>query len=235
MSERGAQRGRLRVILLAVTIPLTVFALVVAIWLVRPVLVEKRAIAEYERGDYAASEATSGSLVGEFMVEDWIPWFDRGAARAAQQDYVDAIDDFQRSLARVPASRECLVRLNLALAWETLGDEYLASGYPDGAEKLYDAGRKVIEAGSENCADDEELQQLHDEIEQRQDYAEQQAEGGDDSGDDSGEDEQDKLDQLDQKDSAGGQDKQDADSRDRGDEAGGEGSGSSGSGTDTPW
>ncbi|MDM4763502.1 tetratricopeptide repeat protein [Galbitalea sp. SE-J8] len=215
------RRARVRAVLLIASVPLAVVALAAVIWLVRPVVVGHDAVRDYERGRFDASAESSGSLTGQWIVEPWIPYFDRGDALAAEQDYVRAIDDFEKALTLAPDDRECVVRTNLARAWTTLADEYEQGGYHEGAVKLYAVAQSVIDAAGERCRDDQMLQQTQQDIEQGRQQAQDNADAAPDDG--AGRDEQGKLDALGQREQQGGQEVQDGDARDRGGQGGASG------------
>lgn len=220
-------RRRLRAVLLIAMTPVAIVGIVAAVWLIRPVLVEGGAIAAYEGGLYGSSEDSSSQLVDQFIVEPWIPYFDRGDALIGQQDYIRATDDFEKALALAPADRECMVRVNLARTWEALGDEYEAGGFHEGAAKLYAAGKQVLAAAQGRCDDDPETQQTQQELEAKQYYAQLLQQAQDAGG--SQQSQQDKLDDLGGREQQGQQELNDGRARDQ------QGQGSGSTSTDRPW
>jgi tetratricopeptide (TPR) repeat protein len=224
-TDAARQRGLRRILLIA-SAPVVLFALVVVIWLLRPGIVLGGALDAFERGQFAESESSAGELVDQFIVEPWIPYFDRGDALVAQGEYIDAIDDFEKALELAPQDRRCMVRGNLARSWEALADQYEEAGFHEGAAQLYEAAKQVIADGAKECSGDDGLSGLGEELEQKQQQAEQNSDGeGTDGGSES---DQDKLDELGQKDREGAQERGESDSRDGGD-------GTGGGGTDRPW
>jgi len=225
MSQQNATRARRRrrARYLLWSLPVLVALVYVAVRLIGLQVVNQTAIDLYDAGAYGASEDRSTGLLDQTLIEPYLPWFNRGDARAAQEQYTDAIDDFERALALAPAERQCDVRVNLALSWEKLGDIYTAAGFPEGAKQLYAASLAVIAEG-DDCVPPEpagqDLAEAGPRVQAKIDQAEQQAEadgqaGGQPPG---GVDEQ--LDQLGDKGQAGQQELQNGDSLDRGQDGG---------------
>jgi tetratricopeptide (TPR) repeat protein len=212
-------RRRRRAKYLLWSLPVLVVLLYLAVRLIGLSVVNQTAIDLYDSGLYEASEDRSTSLLDQRVIEPYLPWFNRGDAKAAQEEYTDAIDDFERALELAPADRQCDVRVNLALSWERLGDIYSAAGFPDGAKQLYEASLAVIAEG-EDCVPPEpaglDLSEAGPRVQAKIDQAEQQAQAADPGGDteSGGLDQQ--LDELGQKGQAGEQDLQNGESLDRG-------------------
>jgi len=186
---------------------------------------------EFGRSEDASSGLLAGDWLGGNFIESWIPWFNRGDAKAGDAEYTMAIDDFEKALELAPAEAECTVRVNLALSWEMLGDQYVAFGSPSGAVKLYEAGEAVIADAEGRCdppdgaADD--LGSAGDRLGQKKRAAQQQADQQEEQ-DPSASDEQDKLDELGQKEQSGEDEKSTGDALDRGEE-------NQSTYTDKPW
>jgi len=214
---RARRRRRLKYLLFS--LPVVVALLVVAGMIVGPYTTNDSAVRSYEYGDFDGSAEQSSRLLDGNLLEDWVPWFNRGNALAAQEEYTAAIDDFERALEIAPEERACDVRVNLALSWERLGDIYIAGGFNQGAINLYEAAKAVIAEG-DGCDPDEpsgeqldvagpRVQAKIDEAQQRKDEAD--AQSGDEPG---GLEEQ--LDQLGEQEQQGAQEKADGDSAERG-------------------
>jgi len=221
MTNTALTRTRLRRRLkyLLFSLPVVVALLVVAGMIVGPYTTNESAVRSYESGDFDGSGEQSSRLLEGNLLEDWVPWFNRGNALAAQEEYTAAIDDFERALELAPQERACDVRVNLALSWERLGDIYIAGGFNQGAINLYEAAKAVIAEG-DGCDRDEpsgeqldvagpRVQAKIDEAQQRKDEAD--AQNGDQPG---GLEEQ--LDQLGEQEQQGAQEKADGDSAERG-------------------
>jgi tetratricopeptide (TPR) repeat protein len=144
--ENNRARLRLRRKLLLFGLPVVLVLTVLAGWILSRPLIAADALIDYSRGGFTSSADTFGSLLEPNVLEPWIPYFDRGVALAAAEDYVPAIDDFERALTLVPESRECEVVVNLALGWEKLADGYAGAGLFAGAELLYQTALDVLAA-----------------------------------------------------------------------------------------
>lgn len=145
------RRRQLRIVLVLVSIPFVIFALAVAMKLFSLSTLAGSAISAYQSGDFVASERSSSPLLENNLFEPWIPYFNRGAALAGQQDYISAVRDFEDALPLVPEDRRCEVVLNLSLAWERLADTYAQAGYASGAALLYGAAAEVLETEGAAC------------------------------------------------------------------------------------
>ena len=217
--ETRARRRR-RVKYLLWSLPVVVALLYVAVRLMGVSIGNGVALTAYDSGRYSSSAEQWRSMQDETLIEPYIPWFNRGDASAAQEKYTDAIDDFERALELAPAEKKCEVRVNLALAWEKLGDAYVAGGYFQGAVLLYQAAEAVIAAGPECQPPDqagEDLQQADERVKEKIDQAEQQRDAADAQAGDAGPgSQQEQLDELGDKSQAGEQEKATGDSADRG-------------------
>jgi len=171
---RTVARRRLAMILWS--LPVVVAMLVGALWIVGQLLTGASGISDFARGDFVESEETYESLLEPNLLEPYLPYFNRGDARAAQQDYTPAIDDFERALELAPQDRRCVVRVNLALSWEKLGDDYFSAGLFQGAVLLYEAGKAVIDAAGDDCPPPSEEGQQLESTEERIDEKLEQAE-----------------------------------------------------------
>ena len=76
-------------------------------------------------------------------VERWIAPFNEGDARFRLDDFDGAVDAFHAALEVVPEEHECVVRVNLALAYEALGDEARAEDR-EAADDAYEDGRAAV-------------------------------------------------------------------------------------------
>jgi len=219
------------------SLPVAVVLLAFAFKLMGLSVTTQVAIVNYNSGAYTASRDASstlleGDLLGGNFIEPWIPWFNRGDAKAGDGDYTPAIDDFERALDLAPEDKECLVRVNLSLSWELLGDIYEAEGYHDGAVQLYEAGEAVITDAGDKCDPPdpaaEELDAAGERLEDKKAAAQEQSDQEAAAEPDPSEQEQ-KLDELGDKDGESGQQKADDEARDRGEDEGGS------TYTDKPW
>jgi hypothetical protein len=112
----------------------------------------------YDAGDHAVAAARYDRLkpLTAVVVEPWKAWFNTGTATLRAGEAFVAAEELRGALVRVPAGTtgddgapdpatpECRVRTNLALALETLGDEAIAQGDPAMAVLRYTAAMDVI-------------------------------------------------------------------------------------------
>ena len=225
MNQQDATRARRRrrTKYLLWSLPVMVALVYVAVRLIGLSVVNQTALDLFDAGAYEQSESVSTGLLDQTLIEPYLPYFNRGDAKAAQEQYTDAIDDFERALKLAPADRQCDVRVNLALSWERLGDIYSAAGFPDGAKQLYRAALAVIAEG-DDCLPPEpaglDLAEAGPRVQAKLDQAEQQAQAQDPGGDEESGGLDQQLDELGQKGQAGEQELQNGDSLDRGEEGG---------------
>lgn len=190
------------------SLPVVLLALVASVKFASLSLTAQDAITASETGRFEESIEASDALMTLNWFEPWIAYYDRGTASALALSYNDATDDLSRALELAPDDRSCEVRVNLALAWEELGDIYAEAGYLRGASLIYDTALAVIRAGEEDgCFEDdseesteppeetgepqtpgEQLEDAEDRVEGKKDAVDQQpqqpgeGEGGEDGG-----------------------------------------------------
>jgi len=229
-AKDSRRRGKKRLKLILFSLPVVVFALFVAFKLMGLSITTQSAIQAYNVGDYEKSIERSESLLDLNIVEPWIPYFNRADAHAANEYYVDSVDDFEKALELAPQEKQCDIRINLALSWELLGDIYKDGGYFQGAVLLYETAEQVIADGGPECEppQQEQLDDASDRIETKKDEAQAQQDARDaqEEGDDSLNE---KLDELGEQGDAGAEEKANEESRERGEDDG------DGSLTDKPW
>lgn len=143
-------RSRMRLVLvLAGLVPL-VLALLFALKVLVMLSHDRDGRSGFTDGNYlaAAGEFSSNGSLNWF--EPWVSSFDEGAARHAGGDLDGALDLYGKALEDVPHEDECTVRINAALAHETLGDNALDDGAADGADEAqaqWQAGIDVLAEG----------------------------------------------------------------------------------------
>jgi tetratricopeptide (TPR) repeat protein len=225
------KRSRRRLILVLASLPVVVFALLVAIKLMSLSVTTQAAIVSYNIGDYESSIEQSESLLELNVIEPYLPYFNRGDAQAGREYYVDAVEDFEKALELAPEAKKCDVRVNLALSWELLGDIYAEGGYFDGAVLLYDAAQAVIDEGGEDCEppteSSDELSEAGERVEGKKSFAEMQRDAQ--NAEEEAQSTQEKLDELGERGEQGSAEKENGDSLDRGENGG------DGTYTDKPW
>ncbi|MEV7428680.1 hypothetical protein AB0N29_03610 [Nocardioides sp. NPDC092400] len=142
-SPRRARRDQL---LLAGAVP-SLAALVVALVLLTLVVRNDLGAAAYDEGDHESARERFAANRWLRLVEPWVAPLNEGDAHHRLGEYADAVDDFTVALRDAPTAWVCPIRLNLALAWERLGDERAAADDADsgGAEEARGAAARDAE------------------------------------------------------------------------------------------
>ena len=166
---------------------------------------------------------------------NWVAHFNLGTTLLSEGDVPGAISQLEAAHASVPRARpndegllepftyECNVRINLAVAWETSGDQQKSQGDLPGAIESYDQGIawselcEMPESSQSNQGDEGEDQQ------DQQDQGEGEPEDGDDLGSSTTERLEDKRDQA-ERELNGEPEPQDGDTDDDGDQDDGDNS-----------
>lgn len=140
-------RARLRMVLvLAGLLPLLV-ALAFALKVLTMLSHDRDGRDGFAGGEYvsAADEFAANDSLNWF--EPWISAFDEGAARHADGDYDGALARYATALEDVPEREECTVRINAALAHESLGDAAAEDGDGEEATAQWQAGIDTLSEG----------------------------------------------------------------------------------------
>ncbi len=230
-----------RWILLIASLPFAIALLLLAFKLFSLPIQAAGAQSAYARGDGLGAVEAAEPLLETNWFEPWIAHFDRGAGYAAAEYYVEAIDDFERALELAPEDKRCQVSINLALAWERLGDSYVDGGYAQGAVLLYETAEKVLAAAGPECTPpeqppqpderdaDQERDDAEDRVQQKRENAEQQRDQNQNPDDPSqAEEREEQLEELQEQGEQSEQERENQDNRDRGEDSGG-------GFTDQPW
>lgn len=141
-----ARRPRRRTLLLAGLLPaLLVLALLGKVLVMR----HHDSIGRdaFDRGDYPLGQHSFAANRRLNLFERWIAPFDEGTIHHAAGELDDAVDDYETALEVVPGREECTVRINLALAHESIGDALAEQKDGQGAAKEWKAGIKVLADG----------------------------------------------------------------------------------------
>ena len=140
-------RTRLRTVLVLAGVVPALLALLLAVKVVAMLSHDRDGRAQFGDADYlaAADEFAANGSVNWF--EPWIAPFDEGVALHADGDLQDALERYAVSLEDVPTEEECTVRINMALAHETLGDAAFEQGDGDEAAGWWQAGIDVLAEG----------------------------------------------------------------------------------------
>ena len=140
-------RTRLRTVLVLAGLLPAVVALAFAAKVVVMLSHDAGGRGAYGDGDFVAAAedfSANGSLN---WFEPWIAAFDEGAARHADDDLDGALRLYAQALEDVPAEHECTVRINEALAHETLGDRAAEEDDADEATSHWQAGIDTLAEG----------------------------------------------------------------------------------------
>jgi tetratricopeptide (TPR) repeat protein len=132
------------------SLPVVLLAAAAAVKFASLSLTAQDAIEASETGRFEESIEAGDALMTLNWFEPWIAYYDRGTASARAMEFNDATDDLSVALELAPPERSCEVRVNLALAWEELGDIYVDAGYLRGASLIYDTALAVIRGGEDD-------------------------------------------------------------------------------------
>ncbi|WP_028660530.1 hypothetical protein [Nocardioides insulae] len=122
----------------------------------------------YAAGDFPAALEDYDANRRLNVLERWIAPFDAGVAAFRTGDHQGAVARYREALTVVPEDRECVVRINLALAFEALGDDAARSGDRAAAEQHWQAGVNALaEGGCPQDAGSEELTEDSGSVDQR--------------------------------------------------------------------
>jgi len=81
------------------------------------------------------------------LVERWVAPFDTGVATFLDGDAAGAVPLYQEALTVVPEEHACKVHINLALAYEALGDAAMEQQDTEGAVQQWQAGIATLAEG----------------------------------------------------------------------------------------
>lgn len=149
MNPRIARRNQLFVL---GVVP-ALFALLLAINVGVQLRANHDGRAAYDNKEFADAEETFLGAAGVDLPEGWVKPFNAGAAAYQDGQYADALAHFESALAEAPDDRECMVRINLALTHEALGDQLRRQGNRRQSLEKFGSARTALESGS--CADDD--------------------------------------------------------------------------------
>ena len=116
-------------------------------------LLTGQASSAFDAGDAGAVHWAAEGLGLANVVERHKAPFAAGDAKALSGDYPAARLLFEEALAAVPAGSrdECVIRINLGLAIETLGDGKLEADDPASAALLYAEALDIVEGAPAGC------------------------------------------------------------------------------------
>lgn len=145
--EASPRRRRRNQLLLAGLFP-SLAALLVAALLLSSLVRNERGLAAYGDGDARTARGLFADSRWPGMVEPWKAAFNEGDAHYRLAQPESAVADFRAALRDVPLEHECLVRLNIALARERIGDELgRDQDTARGAEEAWRDARDALAGG----------------------------------------------------------------------------------------
>ncbi|GAA4812907.1 hypothetical protein ACFQ0K_05085 [Nocardioides caeni] len=98
----------------------------------------------FDRGDHDGAAADFHGNRSLNWLEPWIAAFGEGASWHADGDPGRAIGSYEKALEDVPDAEECTVRINLALAHESVGDTFLEDQDTEAAVESWQAGLDAL-------------------------------------------------------------------------------------------
>ena len=101
----------------------------------------------YAAGDFEEARGSFATNAVLNVLEPWVSPYDEGTARYRLDDFPGAVRLLSRALETVPPEEECRVRINLALAHESVGDTSVAGGDLETAREQWRAGATVLREG----------------------------------------------------------------------------------------
>lgn len=81
------------------------------------------------------------------LFESWRAPFNEGDARFRLEDHEGAVEQFETALGDAPEGETCMIRVNLALSHEAIGDSVMDDGDRLAAIDAWRAGREVLAEG----------------------------------------------------------------------------------------
>ncbi|MGG7510797.1 hypothetical protein [Plantibacter sp. YIM 135249] len=164
---------RLRRLLFWWSLPVVLAAVFFGVKFLSLPAIAQSTIASYEAGDYLTSQSAASHLQTVNIVEPYLAYFDRGTAAAVGQNWVLGTDDLAKALDLAPDEpTKCLVRVNLARAYETQADQYVKAEYYQGAINLYETAKRIVDEGAD-CFPPQDEQDQQDQQDQSQDQQNQ--------------------------------------------------------------
>ncbi|MGI8647377.1 MAG: tetratricopeptide repeat protein [Mycobacteriales bacterium] len=142
-----SRRSRRR-LLLAWSAPVALIVLALAVRMVGMTIVNDHAIDAFGNGRYGPSSTGFERLQTANVLERWVAPFNRGDSLYEQKRYGQAAEEFRRALGLASADRSCMVRVNLVLTIESIGDAKLAAKSLQDAVHSYQSALSIVDAAS---------------------------------------------------------------------------------------
>lgn len=158
-AKHGVDRRTARRRLLAWSAVPVILMLCVAAKLLSLGLLGARAAGAYEANDAASVRSAAEALHVVNLIEPHKAPFAAGDADVLAGDFAAARLRFEEALGLVPprqsgSAGECVIRVNLVLAIERLGDEKLNAEDPAAAAALFEEALAVVAAAPDGCLSD---------------------------------------------------------------------------------
>ena len=135
------------------------------------------AASSYADGDMTTAQQNAGRLKFANWFEPWKAFFNNGTTLLALGSYDLATPDLKKAVELFEEDKDledkevketsCLIRGNLAISYEGLGDNLVTDKKFDEAQEAYDSAKKVLE----NC-DDESSQETKERLDGKGDTTE---------------------------------------------------------------
>lgn len=185
MAEAAARRRRL----LVWSAPVVALLSLAAIYLLTITAVVMVGERSYAARSYTTATSQFSWLQNVNALQTWKPYYNAGTARYAGGGFFPASQELEQALEIVPkgtdgqrGADECLVAMNLSLAYEGLGDEAARAADPEMALSYYDQALVQLEgcgSGSGGDSDQEsEATESQERQEGKQDEQQQEQQGG---------------------------------------------------------
>ncbi len=152
MTAQSTPHSRRRRLLLWSALPVLLVLCFAAKLLSLGILAD-RAAAGFSAGNAPAVDAAARGLGFANVVEPHKAPFAAGDAAVAAEDYARARTQFEQALSMVPANSGdgCIIRVNLVLAIERLGDQRQQAGDPASAVLLFQEALATAGQAPEAC------------------------------------------------------------------------------------
>lgn len=109
------------------------------------------------------------------LIESWRAPFNEGDALFRLEEHQKAVEAFETALSDAPEDRSCMIRVNIALSHEALGDASLDTDDAPGAIESWRTGREVLAEGS---CDTDDARTVDERLEEKLEQQEQQERPG---------------------------------------------------------
>lgn len=146
----ASPRQRRRLLLLWSGLPV-LLALCLSAKLLSLGVLAGQATAGFESGDARAVGSAAAGLGTVNVIERHKAPFAGGDARVLAGDFEAARQQFEEALALTGPEDECVIRVNLVLSIERLGDARLAAQDPAGAGRLFAEALAVVDGAPDGC------------------------------------------------------------------------------------